>query len=605
MFTHLSGGRLNVQLLQEAAARELVEILDRCEGTKAIIWDESLGGPVGLVARYTFLKEHHVTKMYQLRPEPWTDIDVKNIIFITRPNQTLMDYIANNIHEEERKKKVSKKEYYLYFLPKKSFLCEKRLQVKGVHGSLAYIGEFKCDFFPFDNDFLSMELKDAFKDLYIEGDTSSLHQSACALIALQKLYGRIPKVYGKGSCAQRVWELTKAMADEDETILNGASCDKGVIDQMIILDRSIDLMSVLATQLTYEGLIDEIFGINNTTVNLPAEKFTSGEGFAIEKNTEKNQFILNSKEQLFAELRDKNFNAVGAVLSRLAKSIRSRANENHGEKSIQELKKFVESLPHIKANEQSLATHTKIAELIKEVISSDAFLDELGCEQEFMMCSDVDKPNPFIEDLIAKEAPLRNVLRLMCMQSIAGSGLKPRVLDYYKRELVQVYGLQTLLTIGNLEKAGLLKPQTSTRSYAVLRKTLNLTAENPEEVSPKDISYVHSIYAPLSVRIIEQHLKPNGWQGLNDVLSGLPGPTFEDFQSSMTLNNRRGSFTSEISQSDIPRVVVVFFVGGCTFAEISALRFLAQQDENNVEFVVCTTKLVNKNNFLDTFIEKN
>ncbi|XP_019538536.2 vacuolar protein sorting-associated protein 33A [Aedes albopictus] len=598
MFNHLTGGRANVQLLQEAAVRDLVEILDRCEGTKAIVWDESLGGPVGLVARYTFLKEHHVTKMYALRPEPWTDIDVKNIIFITRPNQTLMDYIANNIHEEERKKKISKKEYYLYFVPKKSFLCEKRLQVKGVLGSLAHIGEFKCDFFPFDNDLLSMELKDAYKDLYLDRDTSCLHQSACALQALQKLYGRIPKVYGIGSCAQRVWELTKTMMNEEQTAPN---IDKGVIDQMIILDRSVDLMSVLATQLTYEGLIDEIFGINNTTVNLPSEKFNSGEGFSMEKTTEKSQFILNSKEQLYAELRDKHFNAVGAVLSRLAKSIRSRANENHGEKSIQELKKFVESLPHIKANEQSLATHTKIAELVKDVISSDNFLDELGCEQEFMMCSDVDKPNPFIEDQIAKQAPLRNVLRLMCMQSIAGSGLKPKVLEYYKRELVQVYGLQVLLTIGNLEKAGLLKTQTGTRTYAVLRKTLNLTAEHPEEVSPKDITYVHSVYAPLSIRIVEQHLKPNGWQILTEI---LPGPTFEDYQPTTALTSRRGSFTSEISQSDIPRVIVVFFIGGCTFAEISALRFLTQQDENNVEFLVCTTKLINKNSFLDAFIEK-
>lgn len=34
MFTHLTGGRANVQLLQEAAVRDLVEILDRCEGTK-------------------------------------------------------------------------------------------------------------------------------------------------------------------------------------------------------------------------------------------------------------------------------------------------------------------------------------------------------------------------------------------------------------------------------------------------------------------------------------------------------------------------------------------------------------------------------------------
>ncbi|XP_050088887.1 vacuolar protein sorting-associated protein 33A [Anopheles aquasalis] len=600
MYSHLSGGRVNVQLLQEAAVREFVDILDCCEGAKAIIWDESLGGPVGLVARYTFLKEHHVTKMYPLRPEPWTEIDVKNIIFITRPNQLLMDYIAANIHAEEKKKKVSRKEYFLYFLPKKSFLCEKRLQVKGVHGSLSVIGEFKCDFFPFDNDLLSMELKDAYKELYIEGDTSCLHQSACALIGLQKLYGRIPKVYGKGSYAQRVWDITKAMAEEDSEALNN---DKGVIDQMIILDRSVDLMSVLATQLTYEGLIDEIYGINNTTVNLPAEKFNTTEGLSTDRNTEKSQFILNSKEQIFAELRDKNFNAVGVVLSRHAKSIRSRANEKHSDMSIQELKKLVEGLPHIKAKEQSLSTHTTIAELVKNVISSDDFLDELGCEQEFMMCSDVDKPNSFIEDLIAKEAPLRSVLRLMCMQSIAGSGLKPKVLDYYKRELVQVYGLQTLLTIGNLEKAGLLRAQTGQRTYHVLRKTLNLTAETPEEVSPKDITYVHSIYAPLSVRIVEQHLKPNGWQMLTEKLSSLPGPTFEDFQSSASLSTRRGSFTSEISQSDIPRVIVVFFIGGCTFAEISALRFLSQQDDNNVEFVICTTKLVNKNTFLDAFIE--
>lgn len=37
--------------------------------------------------------------------------------------------------------------------------------------------------------------------------------------------------------------------------LSAGNMGKGSIDQLIILDRSIDLMSVLATQLTYEGLI--------------------------------------------------------------------------------------------------------------------------------------------------------------------------------------------------------------------------------------------------------------------------------------------------------------------------------------------------------------
>jgi hypothetical protein len=40
-----------------------------------------------------------------------------------------------------------------------------------------------------------------------------------------------------------------------------------------------------------------------------------------------------------------------------------------------------------------------------------------------------------------------------------------------------------------------------------------------------------------------------------------------------------GSISSQLSQNDTPRVVLVFFLGGCTFAEVSALRFLSQQED--------------------------
>lgn len=38
------------------------------------------------------------------------------------------------------------------------------------------------------------------------------------------------------------------------------------IDRLLILDRTIDFISPLVTQLTYEGLIDEVFGIRNGKV---------------------------------------------------------------------------------------------------------------------------------------------------------------------------------------------------------------------------------------------------------------------------------------------------------------------------------------------------
>jgi hypothetical protein len=254
----------------------------------------------------------------------------------------------------------------------------------------------------------------------------------------------------------------------------------------------------------------------------------------------------------------------------------------------------------------SLATHTTIAGLIKDHISQYEFLDELSCEQDFMMCVDLDKANEYIEGMICNQKPIEKVLRLICMQSAAGNGLKQKILDGYKKEIIHSYGIDVLLKLNKLEKSGLIKVQSGSRSYNILRKTLNLTVEDFVEVAPKDISYVHSFYAPLLIRIVEHSLKPLGWNGLNDILSCIPEPSFEDYQTPLngsSSGGRRDSLTSELSQSDIPRVILVFFVGGCTFAEISALRFLSQQDENNVEFVIATTKIINKNSFLSSIIE--
>ena len=36
------------------------------------------------------------------------------------------------------------------------------------------------------------------------------------------------------------------------------------IDNLLIVDRNVDLLTPLLSQLTYDGLIDEIFGINNS-----------------------------------------------------------------------------------------------------------------------------------------------------------------------------------------------------------------------------------------------------------------------------------------------------------------------------------------------------
>ena len=57
----VSGGSVRLGDMREVARLELLELLDSFPGTKTLIWDSDLTGPMGLVAEYSVLKQHQVT----------------------------------------------------------------------------------------------------------------------------------------------------------------------------------------------------------------------------------------------------------------------------------------------------------------------------------------------------------------------------------------------------------------------------------------------------------------------------------------------------------------------------------------------------------------
>lgn len=103
--------------------------------------------------------------MFTLSSQTLPNIDVRNIIFITRPNLRLMTSIAAMVRglEKGQQKPATRKELFLYFLPRRSKLCERQLEIEGVYGSFNQVDEFECDFFPVDNDLLSMEITDTYR----------------------------------------------------------------------------------------------------------------------------------------------------------------------------------------------------------------------------------------------------------------------------------------------------------------------------------------------------------------------------------------------------------------------------------------------------------
>jgi hypothetical protein len=126
------------------------------------------------------------------------------------------------------------------------------------------------------------------------------------------------------------------------------------------------------------------------------------------------------------------------------------------------------------------------------------------------------------------------------------------------------------------------------------------------EQNPTDLSYVRSGYAPASARLAQFFVHP-GWRSITDLLQSLPKPTVEEIQQiPMGLRRRRhsaSSLQSGVGVIDDPKIILVFFLGGCTFTEISALRFLSQQEDTNVEFIVATTKIINGKTFIESLSE--
>uniref|UniRef100_A0A2K5LQL0 Vacuolar protein sorting-associated protein 33A n=1 Tax=Cercocebus atys TaxID=9531 RepID=A0A2K5LQL0_CERAT len=548
MAAHLSYWRVNLNGLRQAVYRKLWD--------KGIVWDEYLTGPFGLTVQCSLLKGHEVEKMFTLKGNRLLQLMSRILLlfFFVRPRLELMDIIAENVLGEDRRGPM--RDFHVLLL------CEQRLKDLGVLGSFIHIEEYSLDLIPFYGNLLSMESEGAFKECYLEGDQMSLYHAAKGLMTLHALCGTIPQIFGKGECARQVTNMMIRMKTAFTGSQNSAF---PVFDNLLLLDRYVDLLTPLATQLTYEGLIDEIYGIQNSYVKLSPEKFALKKQGDSGKDlpTEAKKLQLNSAEELYAEIRDKNFKAVGSVLSKKAKIILAAFEERHNAKT------FVSQLPHMQAARGSLANHTSIAELMKDVTTSEDFFDKLTVEQEFMSGIDTDKVNDYTEDCIAQKHSLIKVLRLVCLQSVCN------ILEYYKREILQTYGFEHMLTLHNLEKAG---------------KTLALWMDDVKEQNPKDISYMYSGYALLSVRLAQLVSRP-GWRSIDEVLCNLPGPHFGERQPLPTgLQKKR--------QPGENRVTLIFFLGGVTFAEIAAL------EDGGTEYVIATTKLMNGTSWIEALMEK-
>ncbi|KAJ4170302.1 Vacuolar protein-sorting-associated protein 33 [Fusarium falciforme] len=639
----------STEQIRNKARKDLLYLLEGVRGKKNVVLDRSLVGPIGIIVKVAVLQEYGVDKFFILENDN-VDTSQRNVVFIARGEcGRHAEAIAAQIKRVQRESQTAH-DFHIFWVPRRTLVSDKLLEEAGVLGDVN-ISELPLSFFPLEKDVLSLELDDSFRDLYLSKDVTPNFLMARALMEIQQNHGLFPRIIGKGDNAKRVADLLARMrqellAGEDATEANKIGLSPSTTNEsVIIIDREVDFVTPLLTQLTYEGLIDEVFEIQNnqtkvdtTVVGAPAQSS------AATSQSRKRTIQLDSSDKLYEQLRDANFAIVGSLLNKVARrlqKVQSDYESKHKTKTIAELKDFVSQLPGYQQEQQSARIHTGLAEEIIKHTRTDLFKGLLEVQQNLAAGADPSSQFDGIEELIARDAPIRETLRLLCIYSCISGGIRPKEFDQFRRLVLQGYGYQHLLTLNNLEKLQLFLSKSSPlagmipipgnagatgnkTNYTYLRKQLRLIVDEVQEDDPNDISYVYSGYAPLSIRLVQCILQKQyllsvtrgngasaagvppgvgtqGWQGFDEAVKHVRGQTFYEHQKG---EDKAVKARALLSGSGNKQTVFVVFVGGITFTEIAALRFIAKQEEGRRNIVICTTSIISGNRMMDAAIEK-
>lgn len=597
-------------LLKRLARDQLIYLLEQLPGKKDLFIEPDLMSPLDRIANVSTLKQHEVDKLYKVEDKPIVSTS-DQLCFLIRPRIQTVKWICDVVNADKAVGKFRR--YKIIFTPQKFFACEAVLEEQGIFGDVT-TDEWAFYLLPLDDDIISLELPEFFRDNFLAEDQRWVRTAGSALHLVHSLYGPFSKVYGIGRCSKMAYESWREQVEEGEQKARHAE-----IGQVFLIDRDVDFVTPLCSQVVYEGLVDDIFRIKCGCVEFGPDVTSSDKSVKV---------MLNSQDKVFNEIRNEHFSNVFGFLSQKARNLQTAYDKRRG-MDIKQIKTFVsEELKGLKQEHRLLSLHIGASESIMKKKTKQDFQELLKTEHSLLEGFEMRECISFIEEHINRQVSMIESLRLLCLLSITENGLLPKDYRSLKAQYLQSYGVDHLLTFANLKQLGLLVEQqpgetltvmeskvgklvndktagkltdafsslAKKSNFRALSRKLNLVPKSDEEYDlrvPRDMAYIFSgAYVPLSCKLIEQVLERDGWTGLEEVTRLLNGHEF-------AVTGSKGADLS--AKTDAHRTVLVMFLGGCTFSEISALRFLGR--ERGYTFIVVATAITNSSRLIEALLD--
>ena len=578
---------IDLTIFKEQIEQNLLNILDLMpKQEKTLILEKSCISKLNFFTKIEPLRKRQVIDNISILKESPPLVKTPILIYITPSKKEILEIIQSHI--EDNATKISKnltnknkdkndeevnKEFHIIFVPKISTECNNFIKNSNL-SSCFKTYNLNMDVFPLDYDLLSLEDYSSFYDLYVLQNLNCISVLARIIIKYESIFGKIKYKYYKGFLAEK---LNTVLIREEEI---SSSIDKnnnpGTF-ACFIFDRSVDLITPFCTQFNYEGILDDFFGINFNSIKVDPKILEK------EANVENIKLDLSKNEKFFSQIKDYNLNKIKSFLPSRLKEHNKILEESKGKKmDLEKIQESIQKIKLLKEERPSLINHINLADYIvkkKKLPKEKLYLNQ---EQSLLLGETSSSIYEFIEDELAKKSEEYNILRIICLDSLVHGGIKNKLYEQIKKDIINIYGFQELFLLRNLEKINVLKTyESSSNYYNDLNKKLKLINESVDLNNPNDSSYSYSGYCPIIIRLIEKCFS-KGWNSIKDILGKLPGEfQFPEDENPIINNNSKDT-----------KFILLVFIGGITYGELASLRYL-NKTMNDKKFIILTTSMIN------------
>ena len=546
------------------------------------------------------------------------DINGNLIVFLMPSRTECIDLVIKqidrdrqNIEQKQRnfqqnKNSIIENTYYFYYVPKIDASINSYIQEKYSFYT-AYFKRF-FDFellnFPLDFDLVSLEDNQCFKELYLYKYSDCMDNLANLLIKIQEIFGKIKYRYILGENGQILSQLLTRK--EKEGFLSEKNSNE--ILACFFIDRSVDYITPMCTEYTYEAMLHanfdimfnnikvkpEIIGIDESQIKIKIHAQNNGNSIQETKEVKKpkdeyKSINLDMSDKFYYMIKNYNFNKIRIFLGKRLKFQQDRLKSGKSNQDFNSLKQDLQFLNDTKNERSSLSNHISLADYISNNLNIPRNKRRLQLEQTLLGGDKdcLDYVHEYYETEMARKGDPYELLKLFCLENLIFGGVKTKVYDLFKNDFLMTYDEKLFFLIKNLEELKIIRRNESSKLYKTLLEKLNLLNYEVDNYHPNDSSYVFSGYCPISIRFIEKAIK-SGWSTINkDILKNMVA-FFPDDEKPII------SPDSEINY------ILLTFIGGVTYSEIAAIRYLNTSPQfKNYKFLIITTNVISAKNFFD------